>query len=157
MRRPYMLLLLGVAALMLSACASLPGHEPIQVAVAGIESLPGGEDLEVRMLVKLRVQNPNESPIDYDGVSLRLDVQGQTYASGVSAERGTIPRFGEAVIAVPVTISTVRVALQVFELMRDGKAPEKLKYKLNGRLGGSVFGSMSFATEGELDLSPSLQ
>ena len=135
-------LLLVVVTLMLSACATLPGREPIQVNVAGIESLPGGEDLEVRMLVKLRVQNPNEAPIDYDGVSLKLDVQGQTYASGVSAERGTIPRFGEAVIAVPVTISTVRVALQVFELMRDGKAPEKIKYKLNGRLGGSVFGSI---------------
>ena len=39
-----------VAALMLSACATLPGHEPIQVAVAGIEAL-AGEDLEPRMLV----------------------------------------------------------------------------------------------------------
>ena len=156
MRRPYLILLLIVATLMLSACATLPGQEPIQVTVVGIESLPG-EDLEVRMLVKLRVQNPNEAAIDYDGVSVKLDVQGQTYASGVSAERGTIPRFGEAVIEVPVTISAVRVAYQAFKLMRDGKGPERLKYSLSGRLGGSVFGSMSFATEGELDLSPSLQ
>ena len=154
MRRPYLLLLLAVTTLMLGACATLPGYAPLQVAVAGIESLPG-EGLELRMLVKLRVQNPNEDAIDYDGVSLKLDVQGQTYASGVSAARGTIPRFGEAVIEVPVTISTLQVAFQVFRLMRDGKGPERLKYKLNGRLGGSFFGSMSFATEGELDLSPS--
>ena len=49
------------------------------------------------------------------------------------------------------------VAFQALRQMRDGKGPEKLKYKLNGRLGGSAFGSMSFATEGELDLSPSPQ
>ena len=152
--RPYLILLLVTVTLMLNACATLPGREPIQVSVAGIESLPG-ESLEVRMLVKLRVQNPNEAPIDFDGVSLKLDVQGQTYASGVSDVRGTIPRFGETVIEVPVTISTLRVAFQAFGLMRDGQGPENLKYKLKGRLGGSVFGSLSFATEGEFDLSTS--
>ncbi|MGC4071865.1 MAG: LEA type 2 family protein [Nibricoccus sp.] len=145
-------LLLTGAMLMLASCANLRDHEPIQVSVAGIESLPG-EGLEVRMLVKLRVQNPNDTAIDYNGVSLKLDVQGDTYASGVSDARGTIPRFGEAVIDVPVTMSTLRLAFQAFGHVRDGKAPEKLHYKLKGKLGGSPFGSMKFATEGDLDLS----
>lgn len=153
MRQPHMILLLIVVAMILNGCATLPGHEPIQVNVVGIESLPG-EGLEVRMLVKLRIQNPNEAPIDYDGVSLNLNVQGQTYASGVGNQRGTIPRFGEAVIEVPVTISTLRLGLQAFGLMRDGNGLESLKYTLNGRLGGAIFGSMSFSTEGELKLSP---
>lgn len=154
MRRPHLVLLLIVFSMMLNSCATLPGREPLHVNVAGMESLPG-EGLEIRMLVKLRVQNPNDVPIDYDGVSLNLDVEGQTYASGVSDQRGTIPRFGETVIEVPVTISTLRLGLQAFGLMRDGKDLEKLRYKLNGRLGGSVFGSMPFATEGELNLLPS--
>ena len=152
MRQPYLVLVLIIATLMLNACATFPGHEPIRVSVAGIEPLPG-EGLEVRMLVKLRLQNPSEAPIDYDGVSLKVEVQGDTYASGVSAVKGTIPRFGEAVLEVPVTLSTMRVALQAFGMMQNGKTPEKLQYKLKGRLGGSVFGSMSFATEGEFDLS----
>jgi len=151
-RVPHLLLLLVGAALLLGGCATLPNREPIQVSVAGIEPLPG-EGMEIRMRVKLRVQNPNEAAIDYDGVSLKLDVQGQTYASGVSDARGSIPRFGEAVIEVPMTISTLRVALQAVGHMRDGKAPEKLKYKLKGRLGGGTFGSMNFETEGELDLA----
>ncbi len=41
--------------------------------MAGIDSLPG-EGLAVRMLVKLRVQNPNDAPIENDGVYIRLDV-----------------------------------------------------------------------------------
>lgn len=145
-------LLLMAGMLVLAACATLTDHEPIHVAVAGIEPLPG-EGMEVRMLVKLRVQNPNDAAIDYDGVSLKLDVQGDTYASGVSAAQGTIPRFGEGLIEVPVTISTLRVALQAIGQARSGKAPEKIKYKVKGKLGGSLFGSMSFTTEGELDLS----
>jgi LEA14-like dessication related protein len=155
MRRTHLFLLLllfSVAALFLNSCASLPGREPLQVTVAGIEPLQG-QGLEVRMLVKVRVQNPNESAIEYDGVSLKLDVQGKTYASGVSDTRGTIPRFGEAVIEVPVTMSTMRLAMNAVGMMQGGKAPEKLKYRVTGKLGGGTFGSVSFATEGEFDTS----
>jgi LEA14-like dessication related protein len=151
MRHVYVLLLLVAIACGLSGCAGLPGHEQIQVAVADIEPLPG-EGMEVRMLVKLRVQNPNDAPLDYDGVSLKLNVEGNTFASGVSDARGTIPRFGEAVIEVPVTISMLRVALHAFHFVMDDKGNEKVHYELYGRLGGSAFGSASFSTEGELAL-----
>lgn len=149
MRRAYLLWLL-VLPLFLSACATLPGRAPIQVTVAGVESLPG-EGMEIRMLVKLRVQNPSEAPLEYDGVYLQLDVQGKTYATGVSDERGVIPRFGEGVVEVPVTISALRAALNAYGVMRGG-APEKLNYQATGRFGGSVFGSMSFSAEGDVAL-----
>ena len=152
MRRLSLLLGLGVVTFLLNACATLPGREPLGVSVAGIEPLPG-QGMEIRMRVKLRFQNPNEAAIEYDGVSLKLDVEGQTYASGVSDAKGTIPRFGEAVLEVPVTMSTMRVALQAYALMRDGKPPEKLKYKVKGKLSSAGFGSTSFTTEGEFDLS----
>ncbi|MGD9510449.1 MAG: LEA type 2 family protein, partial [Geminicoccaceae bacterium] len=103
--------LLGFLAL--AACASLTGREPLSVDVAGIEPLPS-EGMEGRFLVKLRVQNPNETPVDFDGVSLRLDVRGQRLATGVSDARGTVPRFGETVLAVPVSVpgtALVRLAL----------------------------------------------
>ncbi|HKU70679.1 MAG TPA: Water stress and hypersensitive response domain-containing protein, partial [Burkholderiales bacterium] len=54
-----------VVACVATACASLPDRDPVQVQVAGIEPLPG-EGMEMRMLVKLRVQNPNNDPVDYD-------------------------------------------------------------------------------------------
>ena len=46
-------LMIALTALLLGACASLPNQDPLQVTVAGIESLPG-EGMELRMLVKLR-------------------------------------------------------------------------------------------------------
>ena len=78
-----------VAVILLSACAALQRTDPLQVTVAGIEPLQG-QGMELRMLVKLRVQNPNDAPIEYDGVSLKLDVQGNTFATGVSDERGSV-------------------------------------------------------------------
>jgi LEA14-like dessication related protein len=140
-----------LATLMLSACASMPSHDPLQVSVAGIESLPG-EGMELRLLVKLRVQNPNDSPIDYDGVSLNLDVMGRDFASGVSDQAGTVPRFGEAVIAVPVTVSLMRMARQVLGML-DGKPVDKVTYSLSGKLNGaSMFGTQRFTSKGEFEL-----
>ena len=97
-------LALGIVSTLVG-CAGMPGRDPVQVTVAGIESLPG-EGLEVRMMVKLRVQNPNDAPVEYDGVYVKLDVLDKTFATGVSAERGSVPRFGESVIGVPVSTSS---------------------------------------------------
>ena len=151
MRRMLVPVLAMIAVLNLDGCAGLPGREPAQVTVAGIESLPG-EGLEVRMLVKLRVQNPNDAPIEYDGIYVKLDVLDKTFATGVSDERGSIPRFGESVISVPVTVSTLRLAFQALGFVLDGKPAEKVNYNMSGKLDGPGFGSVRFQAEGELAL-----
>lgn len=140
-----------LAALLLSACASMPSHDPLEVSVAGIESLPG-EGMELRLLVKLRVQNPNDAPVDYDGVALDLDVMGRDFANGVSDQAGTVPRFGEAVVAVPVTVSLMRMARQVLGML-DGKPVDKVTYSMSGKLhGASMFGTQRFSSKGEFEL-----
>jgi len=127
----------------------MPGREPVQVTVADIESIPS-EGLEMRMLVKLRVQNPNDSPVEYDGVFLKMDVLDKTFATGVSDQRGTIPRFGDAVVSVPMTVSTMRLALDALSLFTSGGVlPEKITYRMEGKLNGPMFGSTSFHAAGE--------
>jgi LEA14-like dessication related protein len=142
-------LLLAVG--MFAACASLQTRDPLQVTVAGIEPLQG-QGMELRLLVKLRVQNPNDAPIDYDGVALSMDVQGKTLASGVSDVRGTVSRFGEDVIEVPVTISGFRMARQALGLMKDGANIDKIQYEMKGKLNGSAFKTVRFQTRGEFEL-----
>jgi LEA14-like dessication related protein len=136
-------LLLGV-----SACATLP--DPLDVTVAGFEPLQG-EGMEIRMLVKLRVQNPNDSEIAYTGAAVKLDVLGKTCASGVSDTAGTVPRFGEAVVAVPVSISVLRMVRQVMGMV-DGKPIDKVQYEMSGKLQTSSFNAIRFTTSGVLEL-----
>lgn len=136
--------------LALAACTGLAPRNPLQVTVAGVEALPG-EGLELRLLLKLRVQNPNDAPIDYNGVSVNLEVQGRTFATGVSDASGTVPRFGEAVISVPVTVSALRMARQVMGMM-DGEPVDKIRYDMSGKLNGAGFGYVRFRSQGEFTL-----
>jgi LEA14-like dessication related protein len=148
-------ILSAVAALVLAACTGLPQRDPPQVTVSGVEALPG-EGLELRMLLKLRVQNPNDTPIDYDGVYVSLDVQGRTFATGVSDASGSVPRFGEAVIDVPVTVSAMRMARQVMGMM-DAEPADKIRYEMTGKLDGTGFSDVRFRSQGELALPASPQ
>ena len=130
-------------------CASWPGGEPLQVNLAGIEALPS-EGMEVRMAVKLRMRNPNDTPVDFDGVSLNLEVRGQDFASGVSDARGSVPRFGETVLTVPVTVSAMAIVRQAFSFAAGERS--KLDFVARGKLAGGAFGGVRFESKGEFDL-----
>ena len=145
--RTSLLVLLYAA---LAACASLPGRDPPEVSVAGIEPLQG-QGLELRMLVKLRVQNPNDTAIDYDGIAVQLNLQGRRFASGVSDATGSVPRYGESVISVPLTIPAFQVARQIVG-MANNPSTRKFRYDMKGKLHAPNFGSTRFSSQGELEL-----
>jgi LEA14-like dessication related protein len=134
--------------LALPGCATMP--DPVDVTVAGIEPLQG-EGMEIRMLVKLRVQNPNDREIVYNGASVKLEVLGKTFASGVSDALGTVPRYGEAVVEIPVTISVYRMVRQVMG-MADGTPIDKVQYEMSGKLQTGAFSAVRFSTRGELEI-----
>ena len=151
LRRLAFCMALSAAALAaVGGCASMT-RDPLQVTVAGIEPIPG-EGMELRMLVKLRVQNPNDAPVDYNGVALEIDVQGKTFATGVSDAAGSVPRFGEAVIEIPVTVSAFRMARQALGLMGGGGTPGKISYEMAGKLNGSGFSTVRFRDKGDIEL-----
>jgi LEA14-like dessication related protein len=143
---------LALAAL-LSACAGLPFGQPLNVNVVGLEPL-GGQGMEGRFLVKLRVQNPNEQAINYDGVSIELDVRGNRLASGVSDARGSVPRFGESVLEVPVSVPVSAMVRQALGFATGDR--NRVDYRVRGRLAGAAFGGVSFSSSGELTLPAGL-
>jgi LEA14-like dessication related protein len=151
MIRPQVLFLVLLIALGgASGCASLQGRDPLQVTVAGVEPLQG-QGMELRLMVKLRVQNPNDAPVDYNGIAVQMEVQGKTFATGVSDAHGSVPRFGESVIEVPVTISAFRLARQAYGILKGGLG-SKIEYLLKGKLNGTAFRTMRFQHQGEFEL-----
>jgi LEA14-like dessication related protein len=149
MKKPYVLTVL--AALMLGACASLP--EPPLVSVVGVESLPG-EGLELRLLLKLRVQNPNNMQLAYKGATARLEVRGNLFASGVTNAGGTIEPLSESVVAMPVSISAFSILRQAMGMM-DGQPVDKLPYSMSGTVQTNSR-ALRFRTTGELQLPAGL-
>jgi hypothetical protein len=136
----------------LGGCALFAPRDPLNVQLAGIQPLPG-EGLELRMAVKLRVQNPNDTPLAYNGIALELEVNGRRLASGVSDQKGSVPRFGEALISVPMTLSAFNALRQAIGLA-DPSGAVKVPYVLRGKLAGGPFGTRRFSEKGTLDLSP---
>jgi len=134
--------------LVLAGCAM--HREPLKVTVAGIEPMRG-EGLEMRMALKLRVQNPNQAPVDYKGASVEMAVEGKTLATGVSDESGSVPALGEAVIRVPVTMAGLGVARQALSSVM--KSSGKVDYEVKGKLAASGARGTGFKTKGELDLA----
>jgi hypothetical protein len=139
--------------LALGGCAALPERDPLRVNVVGVSALPG-EGLELRFEVRLRVQNPGEAALDFDGLAIDLELRDLPFASGVSSERGSVPRFGEAVLAVPVTVSATALVRQGLSLMQGQQQNKRIGYRLRGRLGGTGLLSRRFDARGELDWPP---
>jgi LEA14-like dessication related protein len=140
---------LGLAA---SGCALLTEHTPPRVTIVGLEKLEA-EGFELRFNVKLRVQNPNATDLVFDGLAVDLDVNGRPLATGVSSAKGTIARFGETVLSIPVTVNAVAAVRQMLGLA-DGTSRGELPYAIRGRLGGGVLGGTHFSAEGVLRLTP---
>jgi LEA14-like dessication related protein len=138
--------------LAIAGCQTLMQPEPLHASVVGIDSLPSA-GLELRFAVRLRLQNPNDIGVNFDGVSFDLELDGERLASGVSDQKGTLPRHGETLLTLPVSVSTIAA---VREALRLGDAPRRggLPYVVTGNVTTGMFGSISFTKSGTLKLPP---
>ncbi len=140
---------LALAGALLGGCAG-SAFRPLkpEVTVADIRA-EGGNLLEQRFLLTLRVTNPNRFEIPVEGVSFTLDVAGEPFARGVGNKPVTIPAMGEALVEVKATAGLAGLVLRQFKNL--GRGLDKLEYRLQGRLVSGSFGAYDFDQRGELD------
>jgi LEA14-like dessication related protein len=135
----------------LCSCMTLaPNSDPLNVSVAGVEPLDG-EGFELRLAVKVRVQNPNDAPVDYNGVALTLELNGKKFGTGVSDETGTVPRYGETVVTIPISIGPFNMARQVLGFLNSGDI-KAVNYAVHGKLEGGLFGTKRFSDKGTFEM-----
>jgi hypothetical protein len=82
-------------------------------------------------------------------------VQGKRFATGVSNVAGSVPRFGETIVSVPVSISVFRIARQAMDVITN-EYRGKLEYEMTGRLGGPALNSVRFTSKGQFTLPAEL-
>jgi LEA14-like dessication related protein len=153
MNRFLQTLLLMVLACVAGGCSQLPLRDPLRISLVGIDPLPG-QGMELRMAMKLRVQNPNDSAVDFDGVALEVDLRGLSFASGVSGQLGSVPRYSEVVISVPVSVSAISVLRQGLSFANGDRS--SVTYAIRGKIGGSMLSGSTFKTNGQIELPTSL-
>ena len=130
---------------LLSACSGIVNFEKPQVNLAGLEVLDLGL-LEQKFVVSLRVTNPNDMALPIDGLKMKLDVNGQPFATGVSNQKVTLPRLGETVVKVNVTTNLSNIWKQIKAIQS-----KSLAYTVSGQLFVPLVpGGISFNRQGEL-------
>lgn len=149
-------IILASLVIFLGSCATLSNRDAPSVSVVGLEPLQS-EGLELRFALKLRVQNPNDTAISYDGLAVSLDIDGQGLANGVSDASGSIARFSDEVLTLPVSLSAFSAIRQLMGRFSSGNGGNSdlnkpIKYTLSGKFGGSgIPFARRFSSEGELD------
>lgn len=140
-------------AALLSACASQPKLEAPNLSVIGIEMLDSSLFTQ-RLKVRVRVQNPNDRELPVKGVSAKLEIAGEEFANGVSANSFVVPAFGEAEFDLLVDASMARTLIRMVGKSKQDQPRESLDYRMSGKvsLSSGFVRSIPFDESGSLKL-----
>ena len=151
---PFLTLRIGVliSLLMLVGCAGFGKTlEPPRINLSNVQ-FQESKALETVLQIELRVFNTNEVPIKVKGLDCDLELNGKSFAKGVSSVDKEIPAFGTTIVPVTLYSSVVDIFRGIMGLHKK----EKLKFGVSGRLhleGGFLMPStFPFKAEEELAL-----
>jgi LEA14-like dessication related protein len=129
-RRCAVLVLGAVLAVGVAGCAALPKFEAPKLSLVSLK-MQSADIFSQRLLVRMRVLNPNDRPLPIKGITYRIEVNDSEIAQGASDTPFDVPAMGEAEFDVQVT-ANLAGALANF-LSRRG-SQESLDYRLIGEV-----------------------
>ena len=125
--------------------------EPPRINLSNVQ-FQESKALETVLQIELRVFNTNDVPIMVKGLDCDLELNGRSFAKGVSSVDKEIPAFGTTTVPVTLYSSVVDLFRGIVGLQKK----EKLKFGVSGRLhleGGFLVPSVfPFKAEEELAL-----
>lgn len=135
----------------LSACAGLNNFQTPEARLSDMRMLQSSL-LEQRILTTIAISNPNDAPLEVDGLRFKLEINDRPFATGMSGERVTVPRFGRAEIPAEASVALLDIFRQVMALPER----EDMTYRLSGTLflTGMLHRSADFEWKGGLRLAP---
>ncbi|MBC8024522.1 MAG: LEA type 2 family protein [Steroidobacteraceae bacterium] len=144
------LLLAGVAAFALGGCASAFQLEAPKLSVVSMK-MQSADIFSQRLLVRMRVMNPNSRSLPIKGITYRIEVNDAELAEGASNTPFEVPAMGEAEFDVQLTANLASALAQF--LSRRG-SQDKLDYRLVGSvsLSSGFLRRIPFDERGSVDL-----
>jgi LEA14-like dessication related protein len=112
-----------------ASCAVLPKLEAPKLSVVSLK-LQGGDIFSQRVLVRMRVFNPNTRELPIEGLTYTIDVNDAELGNGGTAAPFTVPAMGEAEFDMQIT-ANLAGALAKLLSRRDSST---LDYRLRGNV-----------------------
>jgi LEA14-like dessication related protein len=142
---------LPVAALLLLAgCGGVASLQAPELDVVDVKLLGGdlsGQQLRVRM----RVTNPNDRELPVKGITYRMEVGGEQFASGESVASFLVPALGSTDFDMSMNAD---MAGALFRLLGSGRKLDDVDYRLSGKvsLSSGMLRSVPFDKKGSFKL-----
>jgi len=136
--------------LLLSGCATALKWEAPKLSVASMK-LQSADIFSQRLLVHMRVSNPNDRELPIKGITYRIEVNDAELAQGLTDTPFVVPAMGEAEFDVQVT-ANLATALSQF-LSRRGSS-DTVDYRLVGSvsLSSGILRHIPFDERGSVKL-----
>jgi len=112
---------------LLSGCASVQLETP-RLSMVSLK-LQSADIFSQRVLVRMRVVNPNDRELPVKGISYRIEVNDAQLGEGETDAAFVVPARGEAEFDMTVTANMVSALSKFFA---RGSKPESLDYRLVG-------------------------
>lgn len=125
--RGLTILALLAPALAAFACASWRGIDEPKVSLTRVETEKLGM-LEQELAVGLRFYNPNDFPLEVQGMRFDIEIDGKPIATGRDDTRFTIPADGEHEVDVKARAQSVAMLRQL------ANAGSDFSYQVDGKL-----------------------
>ena len=134
----------GVAAI---SCATSRGIDEPNVSLTRVETEEMGF-LEQELAVGLRFYNPNEFPLEVQGIRFDIEIDGEPVASGRDDTRFTIPADGEHEVDVRARAQSIAMLRQLADAGSD------FSYQVDGKLllGNTEAAEVGFVNKERVDL-----
>lgn len=128
-RRARRLFALSLGTLLLAGCAVLPRFEAPHLSVVSLK-MQSADLFSQRVLVRMRVQNPNTRELPVKGISYRIEINDSELGRGLASAPFVVPAMGEAEFDVQVTTNLAGLLGKL--LAKRGS--DSLDYRLVGEV-----------------------
>jgi LEA14-like dessication related protein len=115
---------------LLGGCAALPKYEAPKLSVVSLK-MQGGDIFSQRVLVRMRVFNPNTRELPIEGLTYSIEVNEAELGNGGTASPFTVPAMGEAEFDMQITTNLVGA---LGKLLSRKNSSETVDYRLRGKV-----------------------
>jgi LEA14-like dessication related protein len=136
--------------MVVAGCGGVTSLQAPDLDVVDVKLLGGdlsGQQLRVRM----RVTNPNDRELPVKGITYRMEVGGEQFASGESESSFVVPALGATEFDMSMNAD---MAGMVFRLLGSGRKLDNVDYRLSGKvsLSSGMLRSVPFDKKGSFKL-----
>ena len=111
-------------------CAALPKYEAPKLSVVSLK-MQSGDIFSQRVLVRMRVFNPNTRELPIEGLTYTIEVNEAELGTGGTSAPFTVPAMGEAEFDMQITAN---LASALSKLLSRRNSSEALDYRIRGKV-----------------------